>query len=584
MAGVADDGGPECCQALCTGVGSGGSGARTTGRPAVVTFGRDRSGPVWIVAAALLTVGAVVVAVVLVVAHSAGPRAPARGGSAVDGYQFSSGFSDVQGRGQWYYQQWDGHQYTDMSWDPAQHWWRGDCQYCIIARGWTHPDTNDAVIAWKAPRAGRVAILGDMDNQGYGQAGDGVRTVIRKKTGSTVEKIWPSGDYQEIRPGFAAQHVLTTDVRAGDLIYFQVDMASTTANDTLNWDPRIRYGFTPGFTLDQAELVMDPADFGRVGIASAQDSSLSVVPDGQGFDFYHSADQGRAIQKFRGTLDRPAGTPVYDDNRFTNPRGIPGKWWIENMYQTADGHLLAFCHIEGADVSTTGWWALGLAYSTDDGESFQILGTIVSQHVRDTGANRNIYGVPYVIRDGYFYVYYGEPRPAVARAPVAEVLDAANRGTVSPWRKYYRGAWNENALGGNASPVISGRPDGYAVHGDAAYSTYLGRYLLAGYGTGDNRGVFLTLSDDATCYEVPSWVQNAPGHDTLSPYETIVDVDGSDNGVVGRSFYLYFGYRFRVAGVSGAARADVWRWLYRVRVTLDRAGFDGRAAESCTAN
>jgi hypothetical protein len=106
---------------------------------------------------------------------------------------------------------------------------------------------------------------------------------------------------------------------------------------------------------------MTPEDFERVGI-KAMDASLSMVRNGTGIDFYHS-ESGTDVQKFRGTLERPAQTSVYaGPSHLVNPRNVDGK-----------------C---GSRTST-----------------------------------------------GYFYVYFTENgQPAVARAPVAEVLDAARRG------------------------------------------------------------------------------------------------------------------------------------------------------------
>ncbi|MBG6137244.1 hypothetical protein [Longispora fulva] len=519
------------------------------------------------------------------------PPPPATGPGLADDYQFSTGFSTVQG-GVWSYQQWDGTTYTDMTWDPAQNAWRGACEHCLIARDWMHPDVNDAVVAWKAPRTGDVVIRGTMDHHGDGnRAGDGVRTVIRQRHGGTVAKIWPSADYQVIRPNFTAQHIVQAHVEVGDVVYFHLNRSATTASDTTSWDPRISYDYQPKFTLDEAELVMDPADFDRAGIGVALDASLSTVSDGTNIDFYHSNSD--AVQKFRGTLERPAGTGL--TSRFTNPRNLDGDWWIENIYRTPTGRLLAFCHIENATtLSTTGWWAAGLAYSTDGGATFQKLGKTISTTVRDDTApfDGNIGGVPYVVRDGYFYAYYGDPRPAVARAPVADVLAAAERGTVTPWRKFHDGGWEQKALGdlagpaGRATTVIpQDAVDYYMTHGDAAYSTYLGKYLLAGYSGGAGKGTYLTFSDDGTSFEVPSWTQKSdnPAKDSLSPYETIVNADGTDNGVVGQSFYVYYGYRGKMANVVNSQYPQEWRWLYRQRVTLHRAGFDRPAANASTA-
>jgi hypothetical protein len=287
-------------------------------------------------------------------------------------------------------------------------------------------------------------------------------------------------------------------------------------------------------------------------------------------DFYHSSRD--EIQKFTGPLDQPAQTPVYSGAYFANPRNLPGLWWIPNIYQTRTGALLAFAHVEEADPATTGWWALGLAYSTDGGATFTKLGFIVTQHVHDTGPNVNIGGVPYVIKDGFFYLYFDEGAEHVARAPMTEVLAAAEQGAVSQWHKYFNGNWNEPGIDGRASPILSPRPGlSYLTHGDAAYSTYLGRYLLCAYNQSLGRGIYLAASDDGVHFDPPGWIQtNRNDKDSLSPYETIVNVDGTDNGVVGQVFYVYFGYRNRETLSDPNSRPYEYRWLYRQKVTLHK--------------
>jgi hypothetical protein len=68
-----------------------------------------------------------------------------------------------------------------------------------------------------------------------------------------------------------------------------------------------------------------------------------------------------------------------------------------------------------------------------------------------------------------FYIYFDEGAEHVARAPVAEVLAAAEQGNVSQWRTYFSGNWNEPGIDGQASPILSARPGlSYLTHGDAA--------------------------------------------------------------------------------------------------------------------
>ncbi|MBQ1031787.1 hypothetical protein KBX26_17485 [Micromonospora sp. C97] len=543
--------------------------------------------------------GVLALALVLAAANLVGTPAlrptPAEAAPTVvpDDYQFALGFSNTQGANQWSYLQWDGVAYTPMVWEPTRDRWRGNCEFCVISRSGLHPDTNDAVIAWTAPRGGAVTVRGTMDHQTYIDPDitnvDGVRTFVRKRSGGTTSKVWPSADFQHLRPAFMAQHVFTTAVNAGDTLLFHANRAGTGLHDGLSWNPRISYDYEPKFTLDQAELVMNPADFDRIGERTALDASLSVVPNGSQFDFYHSSDFGRQVQKFRGDLARPAQVRVYADttaNRFRNPHGLDGQWWIASVYRTEEGHLLAFCHIENADPQTSGWWAGGLAYSTDNGEHFTLLGkTLAARKKAPDGSTDNIGGMPFVLKDGFFHVYFTEfGMPVVARAPVAEVIDAAKRGTVSPWTKYHGGAWNEPGMHGQATEVVAASPtNSYDSHAGAAYSTYLGKYLLTGGSGGQGQGIFLAFGDDPAHFDTPSWLlsSNANSKATLQPYETIVGVDGSTNGVVGQQFYVYYGYFFRWPH-DGVDLPKHMRWLYRQKVTLNAAGFDRNAVSLST--
>lgn len=485
-----------------------------------------------------------------------------------DTYSFIDGFSSIQGLNQWYYKEWNGSNYADMVWDSAKGRWQGSNTYCIIGEGWLHPDTNDVVLTWKAPKDGVVTIRGTMEHGTLN--GDGTLTRIMKQNGSNVTQIWPSSGPQEIKPNLVAQHILQVWVSTNDLIYFHVNQNSNNAYDSMDWDPVISYNDTPEYLLDKLEPVMSTEESNSIGIRYSFDASPCIISNGTNFDFYHSEDGGTVVQKWSGTLDDPAQIPIYQKDPFTNPNNIDGNWWLTNIYKTSEGHLLAFCHLE--NCTSNGWWALGLAYSTDGGNTFQKLGKIVTCYVPDTGHNSNIFGVPYIIKDGYFYIYYQDRDPnvethqySVARALVTDVINAAQNGTVTQWKKYYNGAWNENGLGGNFSNIMpsDGLHD-WALHGDAAYNSYLGKYILSGYTHLNGKGVWISYSTDGVNWEMPTFIQNSKYGDknTISPYISIIDSSGSDNGVVGKSIYLYFNYRFNAYDMS------TWKWLYRQKITF----------------
>lgn len=491
-------------------------------------------------------------------------------------FLFTNGFSNTQGQNQWHYMQWDGSSYSNMNWDGAQSRWKGTPASTLIGQGWMHPDTQDAVLTWKAPRSGTVTVRGVMESRIENPVGSGMATMVKKKSSSAIEQVWPSSGWQNIDRNSTAQHSFKTNVQADDMLYFHLNIGGDNNNayDTTHWNPHITYDYEPKYFLDKYERVMDAGDFTNIGNTVAMDSSMSIIPNGTNFDFHHSmGSAGNPVktQKFRGSLGQPAQQAVYNKDVFTNLSSYPGYWWISNTYKTADGNLLAFCHVEDTEELGNGWWGIALAYSTNGGDTFQILGHILGQKVKDDGHNNNIFGIPYVIKDGYFYVYYGEPVAAVARAPIADVLTAAQNGTVTPWYKYYNGNWNEPGMNGNYTPVIPPSTDNdYANHGDAAYSTYLGKNLMTGYTHSNGKGMFLTFSDDGVNFEVPSFIQasNLNNEDSLSPYETIINEDGSDNGQVGQSFYIYYNFRRLMSDQA------TYRTLYRQKVTLNTPGWE----------
>src|SRR5687768_5278102 len=89
-------------------------------------------------------------------------------------FLFSDGFSSTQGQNQWYYKQWNGSSYTDMTWDGANSRWKGTPAFTLIGQGWMHPDSQDAVLAWKAPRTGMIAIRGVIESRIENTTGSGM--------------------------------------------------------------------------------------------------------------------------------------------------------------------------------------------------------------------------------------------------------------------------------------------------------------------------------------------------------------------------------------------------------------------------
>lgn len=254
-----------------------------------------------------------------------------------------------------------------------------------------------------------------------------------------------------------------------------------------------------------------------------------------------------------------------------NPSDAVDLWFV-NLYQPqpASGELLAFIHEEqvgnsgGTSDNREGLTRIGLAWSSDGGNNWIYLGRIISPF--GDVQPFNIEGAPYIVKDGYFYVYFtdsltGAPTPAnncaqpgdpctqtmgigVARASVSDVIAAARAGSVGTnlWQKYYNGSFSQPGLGGQPSAIA---PWGI-THSQAVHSSYTNKYYLAltfmAWG-GIDTSVKLYESTDGVAW-TPSYVVADETAATQRPnggyqYCSLADRDGAANGEVGQYFYIY---------------------------------------------
>jgi len=465
-------------------------------------------------------------------------------------YELSKDFSSTQGNYGWTYLRYDGENYRSLAYDSNKSEWSGE-DGSVIKRDMIKPTGRAAcVIGWTAPTDARVSVVGNIENLYYGTNTEGSEAVIYHND----TKIWPEFDTQKLMSGYSIRHSFVCDVKAGDTIYFRLNALTLDGkNAQTRWLPVITCDHEPAVSIGGSKLVMDPDEYKRVGLTFA-DSQFGIVPKGATNDYY--ASWAEEVFKFNGPPDHPTKEKIsmqyeYD---FPNPTGASGRWWITNIYvddRSADGlpnGLLAFCHIEfGLDGRT---WGVSLMYSDDDGQIWTKIGIIVEQE-HDNPMTVNILGVPYLIKDDYFYIFYNdyngiETSMSVARAQVIDVIAAARDKRVCEWQKYYNGSFCEPGLRGRFSRIIDQTEwttDDWACHGDTAYCTFLGKYIMTGYNHGFKRGYWISFSDDGLHWSRREWIQEYEHADrsvnVLSPYQSIMAADGTDNGGIDREFYLY---------------------------------------------
>lgn len=235
--------------------------------------------------------------------------------------------------------------------------------------------------------------------------------------------------------------------------------------------------------------------------------------------------------------------------------------WVVNLYKVSDNELLAFIHVEHPTYVSgsfnPGKGAIALGWSSNGGETFTYLGEILkNQPLHDV---YNMQGAPYVIKDGYFYLFYHDLCPGAittaARAPVNEVISSARQGRLIPWKKYYQGSWTSNGLGGPCTPL---KIDPGIDHTDSFYSTYTKKYylLLSRIGPPSDRLTWIRLYESS---DLVNWTlvkkiveETVNQAGTGYQYVSVIDTKGTDNGFVDRSFYVYSAKNF--------TNASLYRW------------------------
>lgn len=276
----------------------------------------------------------------------------------------------------------------------------------------------------------------------------------------------------------------------------------------------------------------------------------------------------------KGTVDRPLMTNEWlvknGDLFINNNVSADGNFWIQNTYLAEDG-ILAFVHVEQAEGTgnemagrySTGKSRIGIAWSTNGGEKFNFLGNIIIPS--GDPIPHNIQGVPYIVKDGYLYIYFHDTLGnTVARAPLNEVIQAARMGKTSIWKKF-NGADNGFSSAGLGGPS---RPIGInagITHTDAACSIYNNKcYLLLTRMSwrGEDTWIRLYETTDAVNWTFIKTVVQQPAARVKGGYQyaTITNVDGNDNGTIGSSFFVY----------SQKNHQDSSRSIYRWTVNLDK--------------
>jgi hypothetical protein len=143
-------------------------------------------------------------------------------------YEFPSGFSSEQGKGNWYYRSSARKGMTDMTFDAENNRWQGGSEFCLISAGSMHPDGVDAALVFKAPKAGEITCLYSFSSAS--DQSDGVILYIRHN-GEKIEMGDTKNGGLLITYGSPADGEITLTVAEGDEIAFIINRNGNNAFD-----------------------------------------------------------------------------------------------------------------------------------------------------------------------------------------------------------------------------------------------------------------------------------------------------------------------------------------------------------------
>lgn len=141
-------------------------------------------------------------------------------------------YSNIQGTNNWYYQQWNGSAYTNLQYKNNQ--WEGSTATTLILKDFQHPDQNDSVRTWSAPKSGMIHIAGNVAKVNKG-GGNGIKAYIRKNNSLLWSQTVAFNDITGYEAG------LTIGVSKGDAIRFIVNSNGDSTYDGTRWNPVIAY-------------------------------------------------------------------------------------------------------------------------------------------------------------------------------------------------------------------------------------------------------------------------------------------------------------------------------------------------------
>ncbi len=320
----------------------------------------------------------------------------------------------------------------------------------------------------------------------------------------------------------------------------------------------------------------------QLGQYTLDGSFVPLVNDDSSITFLNTSySEQPYFHRFIGSADDPVRNDVQYEMDYNGcldcwPAGI----WIMSAYRFPDGLLAGFCHRELVSRTDPGFgncFFVGLAVSKDGGKKWKYIGDILSNVLNGGHLMANMGGVPLLVREGYFYVYFNDAdemlqkRISAARMKIDETYECLKAERLPEVFKYTgTGMWKTHPMKGIGANIL---PDVGALldsHSKGCYCRALDRYLLTMQSNADSK-LFLFISKDCEHFDDYILVDEAEKGVFMQPYSFFVSADGDcskDMNEVGSDFYIYYPHKGMIESGCDDERSYGHDDLYRRRARI----------------
>jgi hypothetical protein len=268
------------------------------------------------------------------------------------------------------------------------------------------------------------------------------------------------------------------------------------------------------------------------------DGHISIVPDGEKYImFWAEFESHRSVGPSPFVEEQEMLEP---SNAVFGKRGNFNSWdnggsWLMSVFREKDDNFIAFYHAEDHWYPHTSndiaWKSIAVTYSDDKGKSWSAGSQIITSSTpRPVVPQWGGTGDCCVVWDHInqrWMCYYQEQQISMA-------VSTDSIGAPGTWKKYYKGDFTEDGLGGEQSPLpgLENYPGGNpSVH----WNTYLNKWVMVWHGWAPAK-IYVSVSANGINWDTPQAIISS-AISGRAWYPTIIGVTDVEAGQTAKIYY-----------------------------------------------